>query len=145
MNTSSPTSAERLVADAQAHVENLTVEQLARELERGETVLVDLREHAERVAHGAIPGDVHIPRGMLEFCADPQLPIHAAELEPTRRIVLYCAKGNRSALGALTLWAMGFSDVASLDGGFNGWRRAGGAVEPASRPESAPWAPLLVQ
>jgi rhodanese-related sulfurtransferase len=145
MTTSSPTSAERLVSDARGHIRTLSTDQLQEELQRGGTVLVDLREQAEREVHGAIPGDVHIPRGMLEFCVDPQMPIHAAELEPQRRIVLYCAKGTRSVLGALTLTAMGFTDVASLDGGFNGWRSAGGAVEPPTEPETAPWAPLLAR
>ena len=145
MSTSSPTSAERLVLDARGHIRTVSTDQLVRELEQGGTVLVDLREQAERVVHGAIPGDVHIPRGMLEFCADPQMPIHAASLEPQRRIVLYCAKGTRSVLGALTLTAMGFTDVASLDGGFNGWRSAGGAIESPSAPETAPWAPLLAR
>lgn len=144
MNEISLSPASRLVADAQAQIEGLTGAELVAELKREETVLVDLREQAEREAHGTIPSAVHIPRGMLEFCADPALPIHAEQLDPSRRIVLYCALGNRSALAALTLAAMGFPNVAHLAGGFSSWRDAGGPVETPAAPDTAPWAHLLV-
>jgi rhodanese-related sulfurtransferase len=134
-----------LVAVARAQIRNLTVDEVADELEENRIVLVDLREQAERDAHGAIPGTLHIPRGMLEFCADPELPVHAEALEPSRRIVLYCALGNRSALAVLTLTNMGFPHVAHLDGGFDAWRRAGGSVEAPSSAEDACWAHLLAR
>jgi rhodanese-related sulfurtransferase len=128
-------SAKDLVADARARIENLTPEQLAGELAHDEPVLVDLREHAECEREGIIAAAVHVPRGLLEFCADPSLPAHRAELDPARRIVLYCAVGGRSALAARALGAMGYPDVAHLDGGFEAWRAAGGAVAPVARPE----------
>src|SRR4029077_7350355 len=128
----------RLVADALAHVETLDGEQFAEELKHEGVVLVDLREQAEREAHGAIPGAVHIPRGMLEFCADPSLPVHADELTADRRILLYCARGSRSALAAMTLMTMGFPFVAHLAGGFPSWVQAGGAVDTFAA-ETAPW------
>jgi rhodanese-related sulfurtransferase len=137
------TTAAELVTNAKSTIENLSTQQLAEELKLHEVVLIDLREQDERVVHGAIPGAVHVPRGMLEFCADPALPVHAEELHPSRRIVLYCAAGNRSALAALMLKAMGFPKVAHLDGGYAGWRQAGGAVEPAQPATSGPWAHLL--
>jgi rhodanese-related sulfurtransferase len=142
-STQGLTPAKRLVAQARARIENLAVEQLTHELQHEQVVLVDLREQAERDVHGAIPGTVHIPRGMLEFCADPTLPVHAEKLDPGSRIVLYCAAGNRSALAALTLKAIGFLDVAHLDGGFEAWRRAGGSIEAPSGTEAACWVHLL--
>ncbi len=60
-----------MVAEAKARVENLTVEQTAREVEQG-AVLVDIREPGERVENGAIPGTVEAPRGMLEFSPTPR-------------------------------------------------------------------------
>jgi rhodanese-related sulfurtransferase len=135
--------AKQLVGEARATIENLTVEQLADELQHEQIVLVDVREQAERDVHGAIPGAVHIPRGMLEFCADPPLPVHADALDPGSRIVLYCALGSRSALAALTLEAIGFPAVAHLDGGFDAWQRAGGSVEAPSGTDAACWAHLL--
>jgi rhodanese-related sulfurtransferase len=137
------TSARRLVAEAQTRIESISVAQLRDELEGAGIVLVDLREQAEREVHGTIPAAIHVPRGMLEFCADPELPIHADELEPSRRIVVYCAVGNRSALAAQTLAAMGFTNVAHLAGGFSSWRSAGGAIEVPPAADTGPWSHLL--
>ncbi len=117
-----------LVADARGQIENLDDEQLAAELESGAITLIDLREQSEREQTGAIADAVHIPRGLLEFCADPTLPAHRAELKPDRRIILYCAVGGRSALAAATLHDMGFPHIAHLDGGFERWRQAGRPV-----------------
>jgi len=72
-----------------------------------------------------IAGAVQVPRGVLEFVADPTSPRHKAELDPARRVIVYCRSGGRGALAALTLKSMGFEDVANLDGGFNAWREAG--------------------
>jgi rhodanese-related sulfurtransferase len=144
MTTTTLIPAARLVADALSLVETLDADQFADEVKQQGVVLVDLREQAEREAHGAIPGSVHIPRGMLEFCADPSLPVHAEELEPGRRILLYCARGNRSALAAMTLTAMGFPFVAHLGGGFPNWVQAGGDVD-ALPAEAGRWTQFLAR
>ena len=65
-----------LVSEAKQKVENLTPDQVAKELESGDALLVDLREPQERQATGTIPGAISAPRGMLEFYADPSLPYH---------------------------------------------------------------------
>ncbi len=122
-------SAAEMVAEAKQRVENLSVEQAATELERGDALVVDLREPGERTQHGAIPGAVHAPRGMLEFYADPTSPYHRPEFDPARRIILACASGGRSALAAETLQRMGYGNVAHLDGGLNAWRERGLPVE----------------
>jgi rhodanese-related sulfurtransferase len=75
-----------------------------------------------------IPGALHVPRGMLEFRADPASPAHHAVLNPARRTIMYCASGNRSALSAVTLRQLGFTNVAHLDGGFRAWMAAGKPV-----------------
>jgi rhodanese-related sulfurtransferase len=122
-------TAAELVAEAKGRIENLTVDQAAGELDREEALLVDLREPGERAQHGAIPGAVHAPRGMLEFYADPTSPYHRPEFDPGRRVVLHCGSGGRSALAADTLRQMGYANVAHLDGGFNAWKEAGRPVE----------------
>lgn len=119
-----------LVAQAKAEVENLTPDQVAAELESGDAVLVDLREPAEREA-ASIPGTVHVPRGMLEFAADPDLPAHKPELQREKRVILHCASGGRSALAAKTLKDMGYSNVAHLEGGINRWAQEGKPVDTA--------------
>lgn len=118
-----------LVAEAKQRIQNLTVDQTADEIERGDALVVDLREPEERQEHGAIPGAVHAPRGMLEFWADPTSSYHRAEFDPNRCVILHCAGGGRSALAADTLQQMGYANVAHLDGGFNAWKAAERPVE----------------
>lgn len=122
-----PKSAADLVAEAKQRVENLTPDDVQRELAEG-AVVVDLRE-SEELAGGRIPGAVHVPRGMLEFRADPSSPYHDAALDPSARVILHCAAGGRSALAAATLKEMGYDNVAHLDGGFGAWQSAGKPVE----------------
>jgi rhodanese-related sulfurtransferase len=121
-------TAAQLVQDAKSRIENLTPDQVEAELAAGNAVLVDVRDASER-ASGAIPGAVHASRGMLEFHADPSSPYHKPGLDPGKRVILHCASGGRSALAAQTLKAMGYADVAHLDGGFKAWQAAGKPVE----------------
>ncbi|HWJ32388.1 MAG: rhodanese-like domain-containing protein [Gemmatimonadaceae bacterium] len=109
-----------LVEQARVQVRGLTPGEL-RDAQRAGAVVVDLREAEEIVQSGIIPGALHVPRGVLEFAADPDSPVHRAPLDPTRPVVLYCAVGGRSALAALTLQAMGYGSVAHLAGGVEGW------------------------
>jgi rhodanese-related sulfurtransferase len=119
-----PKTASQLVAEAKARVENLTAAQTAEELKRG-ALLVDLRESEERLRDGVIPGALHAPRGMLEFYADPKSSYHLAELDPSRRVILHCAAGGRSALAADTLRQLGYTNVAHLEGGITAWKKKG--------------------
>ena len=118
-----------LVAEAKRRVENLSVDQVAAELDSGDAILIDVREQNERDQQGTIAGSVHAPRGMLEFYADPSSPYHRPEFDPNRRIILHCAAGGRSAMGADVLQQMGYTSVAHLDGGFTAWTAAGQPVE----------------
>lgn len=117
-----------MVASARARVENLTVDQVASAREAGDVVLIDVREPAELLADGAIPGSVHAPRGMLEFHADPASPYYMADFTPDRHIITYCKSGSRSALAAATLADMGYPRVSHLDGGIVAWTEAGRPV-----------------
>jgi rhodanese-related sulfurtransferase len=116
-----PRTATQLVSQAKLRIENLTPDQVAAELARGDVLLVDLRETEERAQRGAIPGAVHAPRGMLESYADPTDGDHRSEFDPSRRTILYCAGGARSALAAETLQQLGYARVAHLEGGFTAW------------------------
>ncbi len=118
-----------MVAEAKARIENLPPQQVANELAGGDVLLVDVREAEERVQNGVIKGAVHAPRGMLEFYADPASPYHRAELDPSRRVILHCASGGRSALAAGTLRALGYARVAHLDGGITAWKEASRPVD----------------
>jgi molybdopterin/thiamine biosynthesis adenylyltransferase/rhodanese-related sulfurtransferase len=81
-------------------------------------VLLDVREPDE-YEQGAIPGSVHIPRGHLESQIENRVPEH------DRTLVVMCAGGTRSAFAAKTLGELGYSDVVSVEGGFNKWKDEG--------------------
>jgi rhodanese-related sulfurtransferase len=121
-------SVSQLVAEAKDQIDNLEPEQMAREAADG-VLIVDIRESSERDETGGIPGAVHVPRGLLEFKADASLPTHHPDLDPSRRTILYCASGGRSALAVLTLQHLGYIDVAHLDGGIQGWIATGRSTE----------------
>lgn len=111
-------------------IENLSVEDLrVEQLTNEDLLVVDIREVQERVDKGAIPGSVHVPRGMLEFWADPTLSYYRTFFREDRRTVLYCAGGGRSVLAAKALRDMGYRNIAQLEVGFDGWRDAGGIVD----------------
>ena len=93
-------------------------------------LVIDVREAAELHAGGKVAGAVHVPRGVLEFKADPASPLHDTRLRRDRPLIVYCAVGGRSALAGATLREMGYTRVFNL-GGFQDWVDAGGEVEPA--------------
>ncbi len=119
-----------MVAEAKAAIEELSVEQLQAEIEAGTCTVIDIRDVRELWEKGAIPGAKSMPRGMLEFWFDPESPYYRGNVSFDERYVLHCAGGQRSALAAKTLQDLGYSKVAHLEPGFNGWAAAGGAVEP---------------
>ncbi|MCZ6888267.1 MAG: rhodanese-like domain-containing protein [Gammaproteobacteria bacterium] len=118
------------VEKVKENLDNLGVQELKAEVQSNpDLLLVDLRELQERVDLGTIPGAKHVPRGMLEFWADPSSPYYRDYFKEDRRTIVFCAAGGRSAFAARDLLAMGFKDVAQFDPGFNGWKEAGEAVE----------------
>jgi rhodanese-related sulfurtransferase len=120
--------AAELVAEANAAVPTVSVDEAKALLGQDDVVFVDVREPQE-LAAGKIPGAVHAPRGSLEFYADPQSPVHKPELASGKRLVLYCGSGGRSALAAKTLKDMGVANPINMIGGFKGWQEGGGAIE----------------
>src|SRR5208282_778010 len=98
------------LAEANAAVETVSVADARQLHAAGGAVFVDVREGAEH-AQGHIPGSVSVPRGFLEFIADPETPMHNPALSSGKRLVLYCASGGRSALAAKTLCDMGIANV----------------------------------
>ena len=93
-------------------------------------VLLDVRDAAEVKASGKAKGALNVSRGLVEFRADPESPLHDAAFDRAKTIIVYCASGGRSALVGKTLKDMGYGDVRNL-GGFKDWVEGGGEVEPA--------------
>ncbi|MGI9557451.1 MAG: rhodanese-like domain-containing protein [Solirubrobacterales bacterium] len=122
-----------MIEAARARVEEVSPSALQDERRDGEVLVVDVRDVRERWREGTIPGSRHVPRGMLEFWSDPENRYHRDFMDPDARVVLYCAEGERSALAAVTLGELGYTDVAHLEGGFASWSAAGGDVEPVEK------------
>lgn len=122
-------SAKDLVAEASNTVETLSAEDAAKLVNNPGVVFVDVREGEELQKTGKVQGAVHVPRGFLEFQADPASPSHKPELGSGKRLVLYCASGNRSSLGAKALKDMGIENVAHVAGGFSALQKEGAPIE----------------
>lgn len=122
-------TAKDLVAEANTSVETLSAEEAVNLVRDPNVVMVDVREGEELQKTGKVQGAVHVPRGFLEFQADPTSPSHKAELGGGKRLVLYCGSGSRSALAAKTLKEMGIGNVAHVAGGFAALQQAGAPIE----------------
>lgn len=122
-----PVSSTDLVAAANAVVPRVTGEQ-AQQMVADGAVLLDIRDSAELAENGKAVGALHIPRGSLEFKADPASPAYEPRLQLDSPVVLHCAAGGRAALAGKLLMDMGYTKVYNL-GGFKDWKAAGGAVE----------------
>lgn len=121
-------SAGEMVAEANASIDNIDIQEAKTLVGADDVVFVDVRENKE-VAQGKIPGAVHVSRGLLEFVADPSSPMHNPALSSGKRLVVYCAVGGRSALAGKTLKSMGVERVTNMLGGMNAWREAGYDIE----------------
>lgn len=114
-----------IVESARREVRECGIEDVKRKLDAGETFhLIDVREESE-YARARLPGAKHLGKGVIERDIEEAVPEADAE------IVLYCGGGYRSALAALNLQKMGYTNVISMDGGVRGWKEAGHPMEEA--------------
>ena len=119
----------QLLAEAEAMVETLTIEQAIAEHGTENVLFVDLRDPRELDREGKMPGAFACTRGMLEFWIDPESPYHKPVFAEEKRFIFFCAGGWRSVLAAKTAQDMGLENVAHIEGGFGAWKKAGGPVE----------------
>ncbi|MEO7101720.1 MAG: rhodanese-like domain-containing protein [Gemmatimonadaceae bacterium] len=110
-----------LIEEAKTRITEIDAAQAIVEQKTGDTIFLDVREPAEWNL-GHVPNAVHIPRGQLEGKIEAILPRDS-------KIIVYCARGSRSALAADTMRQMGYSSVASLKGGFRDWADVGGDID----------------
>jgi rhodanese-related sulfurtransferase len=119
----------QLLAEANAEIETLPVQDAVSLLGQPDVVFVDLRDPREMDREGKVPGAFACTRGMLEFWIDPESPYAKPVFAEQKRFVFFCAGGWRSALAAKTAQDMGLGSVAHIDGGFAAWKSAGAPVE----------------
>ena len=106
---------EKLCDEVRARIVEVSVDQVAERLARGERFeLVDVREDSEFAA-GHLEGARHLGKGVIERDVETAIP------DPDADIVLYCGGGFRSALAADNLAKMGYSNVKSMAGGWRAW------------------------
>ena len=123
-----PISVKQLIEAANAAVPRVAPADAKAMLAKGNVLLVDVRDGPELDKTGKIAGAVHVPRGMLEFRADPDSPYHDKNFARDKTIHVYCASGGRAALSGRTLKNLGYDKVMNL-GAFKDWVESGGAVE----------------
>ncbi len=122
------TSVKQMLVEANAAVPRVPPAQAKELIEKGEALVVDVRDAMEIRNTGKVAGALHIPRGLLEFQADPDMPSHNKALDKSKMVIVYCASGGRSALAGKTLKDMGYAHVVN-GGGFAELAQAGVAVE----------------
>ena len=122
-----PITSKDLVEAANAVVPRIDTAAAQEKIAQG-ALLLDIRDLTELEKTGRAEGSHHIPRGMLEFRADPASPYHDPQMRPDRVVVLHCASGGRAALAGKLLKDMGYAEVYNL-GGFRDWKEAGGPVQ----------------
>ena len=119
------TSAE-LVDKALKEIKTLTIDEAHSKMTEGKSNIIDIRDIRELQNSGRIEGAVHVPRGMLEFWLDPKSAyFKEGKLDLNKEMVLFCARGFRSALATKSLKQMGFKKISHIDGGFAGMKKSG--------------------
>jgi len=115
-----PLTSTELLSLVKRQIEQVPIDR-ARELLVADPLvrLVDVRER-EETFDGFIRGASLIPRGSLELRIEAEVTADRDAI-----LLLYCAAGNRSALAARDLAAMGYTRVRSMAGGFQAWKAAG--------------------
>jgi rhodanese-related sulfurtransferase len=109
----------RIVEDVKKRVNETTVDEVKKKLDKGEKfLLIDVREESEYAADH-LPGAVHLGKGIIERDIENRAP------DPNAPMILYCGGGFRSALAADNLQKMGYTQVISMDGGIREWREKG--------------------
>jgi rhodanese-related sulfurtransferase len=115
-----------IVADAKTRVREVSVEETIKAVNGGSARLIDVREDREWDESHAKGAD-HLSKGTIERDIEKVVPDKDSEL------ILYCGGGFRAALAADNLQKMGYTNVASMAGGWRAWVEANAPIEEESR------------
>lgn len=113
--------------EAQGH--SVSCDSAAQLVEDSSTVLVDLRDASERQQSGAIPGAVHAPYADLDSLLAKGGLLHELTRSTDKRVVFYCAYGERSAMAVQAAQKLGLQNTLNLKGGLAAWKQVGGPTE----------------
>src|SRR5215468_2995597 len=104
---------------------SLTAQQAMALAGQSNVALIDLRERSEREKHGVIPGSLHAPYPDLQENIRPGGMLHELATATGKRIVFYCAFGERSAMAVQAAQDAGLTAACHVQGGLDAWRKAG--------------------
>lgn len=122
-------TAKEYMEEANATVPRMDATEAIAKYAAGQGSFVDVRDSAAIAASGTIQGVHRIPRGMIEFRADPAVEaMYNPVFQKDAEIYLICGAGGQAALAGKTLQDMGYTKVTNI-GGFAAWKEAGGPVE----------------
>jgi len=107
----------------------LSVNEAIESLGRPDILLVDLRESSERAKHGMLPGALHAPYPSIDESLQPGGMLREVAAATGRRIVFFCAFGERSAMAVTAAKNSGLTNTAHIAGGIDAWKKAGGPVQ----------------
>ena len=95
---------------------------------RANVAMVDLRERSEREKHGVIPGSLHAPYPDLQENTRAGGMLHELASATGKRIIFYCAFGERSAMAVQAAQDAGIASACHIHGGLDAWRKASGPL-----------------
>ena len=121
-------TAKDYLEEANAVVKKIDVAEAIEKHKAGSTIFIDVRDGVDISKTGTIKDALRIPRGFIEFAADPDTPFHNKQLNKDAEIILVCAAGGMAALTGHTLKEMGYQNVSNV-GGFSDWKEADGPTE----------------
>lgn len=121
-------TAEDYLNTANSEVPKMSAEDAIAKYNAGSGVFIDVRDSAAIEKSGTIKGARRVPRGMVEFTADPATDFHEDFFQKDAELYLICGAGGQAALTGKTLKEMGYTNVTNI-GGFPAWKDAGGPTE----------------
>ncbi|MGC1496945.1 MAG: rhodanese-like domain-containing protein [Sulfitobacter sp.] len=122
-------SAKDYLEAANASVPKMDAAQAIAKHAAGAGTFIDVRDSGDIAKSGTIKGAHRIPRGMIEFRADPAVEaLYDPVFQKDAELYLICGAGGQAALSGKTLQDMGYTNVTNI-GGFAAWKDAGGPVE----------------
>jgi sulfur dioxygenase len=107
---------------------SVTAEQALALVGKPDVALIDLRERSERERHGIIPGALHVPYTMLQENIAAGGMLHELARSTSRRLLFYCAFGERSAMAVQAAQDAGIASARHIHGGIDAWRKASGPL-----------------
>ena len=93
-----------------------------------DVALIDLRERSERERHGTIPGSLHVPYPALQENISDGGMLHELVKSTNKRLLFYCAFGERSAMAVQAAQDAGLSSACHIQGGIDAWKKASGPL-----------------